>query len=84
MSWANGILGVWQWGKDGLWQSYDYHLRPECPKCAADTTCAVPPLAAVTDTVYTVRQEVPMMAVSGITRLAGLSGAAAIGVYIYI
>ena len=78
MSWAGGILDVWQWSKSGLLQTYDYHLRPDCPKCA-DTQVVVPTYIVGADTVNTVRQ----MAVSGVTRLAGLSGAAAIGLGAY-
>eukprot|EP00092_Neocalanus_flemingeri_P009397 GFUD01010111.1.p1 GENE.GFUD01010111.1~~GFUD01010111.1.p1 ORF type:complete len:173 (-),score=30.18 GFUD01010111.1:80-598(-) len=80
MSWASGILGVWQWGKQGIVETYDYHLRPACPKC---TVTGI-------DTVNTVRQGVPVVSdgsmavgVSSITRLAGLSGAAAIGLGAY-
>jgi len=77
MSWAGGILDVWHWTKAGLLQSYDYHLRPDCPKCVESQV--VP-----THTVNIVRESgVPAMAVSGVTRLAGLSGAAAIGLGAY-
>jgi len=73
MSWTSGILDVWRWGRAGLVDTYDYHLRPACPKCAEDTTYSpAQPVLAVADPVM------PVMAVSGITRLAGLSGAAAI------
>jgi len=83
MSWADGILGVWQWGKHGLNQSFDYHLRPACNKCG-ENQCIV----AGADTVNTVRQGLSpasgvSMGVSGITRLAGLSGAAAVGLGAY-
>merc|ERR1719189_1558534 len=28
MSWADGVLSVWSWGKQGLLATYDQHLRP--------------------------------------------------------
>ena len=84
MSWTDGILGVWQWGKQGLVQTYDYHLRPACPKCVEQHGIAT---QIGTDTVNTVRDLAPVsggsMGVSAITRLAGLSGAAAIGLGAY-
>ena len=80
MSWTVGILDVWRWGKTGLLETYDYHLRPACPKCP-DTSS--PSATVISDTVNTVRQEIPRMAVSGITRIAGLSGAAAISLGAY-
>ena len=83
MSWAGGILDVWHWSKAGLLQTYDYHLRPDCPKCV-NSQVVVPTHSVGFDIVNTVRQGgVPGMAVSGITRLAGLSGAAAIGLGAY-
>jgi len=79
MSWTAGILDVWRWGKTGLIETYDYHLRPACPKCT-DHTISTPPAPVVSDIVKTVE---PTMAVSGLTRLAGLSGAAAISLGAY-
>ena len=81
MSWSAGILDVWRWGKKGVLETYDYHLRPACPKCPEYTSAA--PTTVISDTVNTVSQELPRMAVSGITRIAGLSGAAAIGLGAY-
>ena len=80
MTWTAGILDVWRWGKTGLIEAYDYHLRPACPKCPEYSPA---PATVISDTVHTVSQEIPRMAVSGITRIAGLSGAAAIGLGAY-
>lgn len=78
MSWTAGILDVWRWGKTGLIETYDYHLRPACPKCTDHTFST--PAPVVSEPVNTV---IPIMAVSGLTRLAGLSGAAAISLGAY-
>jgi len=75
MSWTSGILDVWRWGRAGLVDAYDYHLRPACSKCAEDTHISPQPVPVIANIV---KEEMPMMAVSGITRLAGISGAAAI------
>ena len=68
MSWAQSVLGVWQWGAAGVTEVVERHLRPACRGA-----CSLPPSAAA----------VPEVAGSGLTRLAGLCGAAAIGLGAY-
>jgi len=47
MSWADGILSVWSWGKQGLLDKYDIHLRPACPNPNCNLSEAVPLAASV-------------------------------------
>jgi len=42
MSWADGILSVWSWGKQGLIDKYDIHLRPACPNTNCNSTSPSP------------------------------------------
>jgi len=80
MSWSEGILSVWQWGKQGLLTSYDYHLRPDCPKCAdLQPLPSLPSIATQT----TPGAAEMALARSGLVRIAGLSGAAAVALGAY-
>jgi len=78
MSWADGVLSVWSWGKTGLEEKFDYHIRPACPTCPPTTAPGsvsprVAPVSSVTE----------MSLRPGLTRLAGFSGAAAIALGAY-
>ena len=86
MSWAQSVLGVWQWGAAGVTEVAERHLRPACRG-----TCSLPPSAAAVPEVGVNTTELARTdsirgmtgAGSGLTRLAGLCGAAAIGLGAY-
>ena len=61
--------------------AYDYHLRPDCPKCVEVSLPSVP----VSVQTSPPPPAAPEMALtrSGVTRLAGLSGAAAVALGAY-
>jgi uncharacterized membrane protein YgdD (TMEM256/DUF423 family) len=79
MSWAESVLSVWQWGKEGLGDQYNIHLRPVCPDCPAQSS--FPPVSASTQTSSS--PFLDMAPTSGLVRIAGLSGALAIGLGAY-
>ena len=96
MSWADGVLSVWSWGKQvrphsdsphqahprlrqGLLATYDQHLRPACPTCPTSASVPAPPPLQQLDQL----QLAGVMPGAGVTRLAGLSGAAAVALGAY-
>jgi len=83
MSWAESVLSVWQWGKEGIGNQYDIHLRPACPDCR--DLSSFPPVSTSTQTSSSLTgSSLSLMApTSGLVRIAGLSGALAIGLGAY-
>ena len=96
MSWADGVLSVWSWGKQvirglqgftiptrvitsqGFEEKFDYHIRPACKDCPSVSASPVTsPPSVITS------PSVDMSLRSGMTRVAGLSGAAAIALGAY-
>ena len=100
MSWADGVLSVWSWGKQvrphsdsphqahprlrqGLLATYDQHLRPACPTCPTSASVPAPPLPPPPLQQLDQLQLAGVMPGAGVTRLAGLSGAAAVALGAY-
>jgi len=82
MSWADSVLSVWQWGKEGLGNQYDIHLRPACPDCAKAPSISAPQPAS--PLINSSRSPLALMApTAGVVRIAGVSGALAIGLGAY-
>jgi len=83
MSWAESVLSVWEWGKEGLGDQYNIHLRPVCPDCRAQSS--FPPVSVSTQTSSSITGSTlsDMAPTSGLVRTAGLSGALAIGLGAY-
>ena len=84
MSWSDGILGVWHWGKSGLIGAYDYHIRPACPDCTNKQLENI--VQCNTDNLNNTKDNLLSNAnprIMSISRLAGLSGAVAIGLGAY-
>jgi len=87
MSWAESVLSVWQWGKEGLATQYDIHLRPDCQNCKTISTLPLFPPASTTSptpsssSLSSLSSAMPRT--SPLVRLAGLSGALAIGLGAY-
>ena len=99
MSWADGVLSVWSWSKQvtlllmwtvritlrivqGIVETYDKHLRPACPQCTS-TSSPGPQVSVSRAPVPGVSVSGDIMIRSGMTRIAGLSGAAAIALGAY-
>ena len=64
----------------GLLGAYDYHLRPTCPKCPVPATV---PVSVQTSPPPAVTEMALPLTRSGVVRLAGLSGAAAVALGAY-
>jgi len=81
---SDGIVSVWRWGTGGVLNAYDYHLRPSCPTCTKTSQTPPPAPPCVKQTVYpTPTHHTEIMTGSVVTRLAGISGALAIGLGAY-
>ena len=76
MSWTDSVLSVWQLGKSGILQQYDSHLRPSCPTCQSSQSTQSPSPSLPSPSTMA-------PSTSPIVRLAGLSGALAIGLGAY-
>jgi len=83
MSWAESVLSVWEWGKGGLGHQYDIHLRPDCQNCKTISTLPLfpPSTPSPSSSLSTLSSTMPRT--SPLVRLAGLSGALAIGLGAY-
>jgi len=77
MSWADGVLSVWSWGKQGFEEKFDYHVRP-APRAPVSVAAPISSTSSVVTSSLT-----DMSLRSGLTRVAGLSGAAAIALGAY-
>ena len=77
MSWADGVLSVWSWGKQGFEEKFDYHIRPS-PRSPVSVPA---PISSNTSVVTSSLTDMSLR--SGLTRVAGLSGAAAIALGAY-
>lgn len=87
MSWSDSVCSVWQWGKGGLVDQYNTIIRPSCPDCTSlkkelfTVQNQIDRLGASTFT--TASLPVTMRPTSFLVRIAGVSGALAIGLGAY-
>ena len=85
MSWAQSVLGVWQWGAAGVTEVVERQLRPACRGCSLPPSDAAVSAVGVNTAELAGTDGIREMtgAGNGLTRLAGLCGAAAIGLGAY-